>query len=96
MPSAELLTVHVSAHAQHTIRALAQKTARSDQEVVERAVEELRRKLLFEEANASFAVLQQQSETWAEIEREQNLWDAASADGLEREDWSEYAHSKEA
>ena len=90
MPTIEMLTIQVSVHAQHTIRALAEKTARSDQEVVERAVEDLRRKLLFDEANAAFAALQQQPEAWAEIKRERDLWDAASADGLEREDWSEY------
>ncbi len=93
MPAANLLTIEVSAQAQHTIRALAEKPARSDQEIVERAVEELRRKLFIEEANSAYAILQQQPEAWSEIEREHNAWDAAAAEGLAYEDWSEYANA---
>jgi predicted transcriptional regulator len=83
-------TLTISPQTQRTIRALAKKTNLPAHEVVERAVEELRRKLLFEEANAAYATLQEQPEVWQEINQEQEAWDITLADGLENEDWSEY------
>ncbi len=53
-------------------------------------IEELRRKLLFEEANATYAALQQQPEQWRQIEQEDAVWDATLGDGLEPESWPEY------
>ena len=90
MPTSEMLTIQVSPQAQNAIHQLSVKTARPAGEIVERAVEELRRKLLFEEANATYAALQQQPDLWREIEQEDAAWDVTLADGLEPEDWSEY------
>jgi len=81
MSAAKTLTI--SLQTQRTIRALAKKTNLPAHEVVERAVEELRRKLLFEEANAAYTALQEQPEVWQEIKLEQEAWDATLADGLE-------------
>ncbi len=86
-------TITISKQTQHTIRALAAKTRLPAQEIVERAVEGLRRKLLFEEANAAYAALQEQPATWQAIEEERAAWDAAQADGLAKEDWSEYSNA---
>lgn len=96
MSASKTLTITISPQAQRTIRALAKKTNLPTQEIVDRAVEELRRKLLFEEANAAFAALQEQPAVWNEIERERAVWDAALADGLESEEWSEYRSVKDA
>jgi predicted transcriptional regulator len=90
MSASKTLTIRISTQARRTIRALAEKTNLPAHEIVERAVEELRRKLLFEEANAAYAALQEQPEVWHEIERERAAWDTALADGLESEDWSDY------
>ncbi len=90
MSASKTLTIRISTQARRTIRALAEKTDLPAHEIVERAVEELRRKLLFEEANAAYAALQEQPEVWNEIERERAVWDAALADGLESEDWSDH------
>jgi len=90
MSVSNTLAITISTQAQSTIRALAEKTNLPTQEIVDRAVEELRRKLLFEEANAAYAALQEQPEVWNEIERERKEWDATLADGLESEGWSEY------
>ncbi|MEP7340752.1 MAG: toxin-antitoxin system protein [Acidobacteriota bacterium] len=90
MSVSNTLAITISTQAQSTIRALAEKTNLPAQEIVDRAVEELRRKLLFEEANAAYIALQEQSEAWNEIERERKDWDTTLADGLESEDWSEY------
>lgn len=95
MSAAKALTITISTQAQRTIRALAKKTNLPAHEIVERAVEELRRKLLFEEANAAYAALQEQPAAWHEIEQEREAWDAALSDGLEKEDWSEYRSIKD-
>ena len=90
MSAPKTLAITISMQAQRTIRALAVKTNLPVQEIVDRAVEELRRKLLFEEANAAYTALQEQPAAWKEIEREREVWDATLTDGLESEDWSEY------
>ena len=95
MSASKALTIAISTQAQRTIRALAKKTNLSAHEIVERAVEELRRKLLFEEANANYAALQEQPAVWHEVEQEREAWDATLADGLENEDWSEYRSVKD-
>ena len=83
-------TITISPQAQRTIRVLAEKINLPAHEIVDRAVEELRRKFLFEEANTTYAALQGQPDSWNEIERERKQWDATLPDGLESEDWSEY------
>ena len=93
MPASKTSTIAISPQTQRTIRALAEKTHLPAQEILERAVEVLRRKLLFEEANAAYAALQEQPDAWQEIEQERRAWDTAQADGLEKEDWSEYNRS---
>jgi hypothetical protein len=90
MSVSNTLAITISTQAQRTIRTLAEKTNLPTQEIVDRAVEDLRRKLLFEEANAAYAALQEQPEVWNEIKRERKEWDTTMADGLESEDWSEY------
>lgn len=88
MPASNTITI--SKQTQYTIRTLAEKIHLPPQEVVARAVEGLRRKLLFEDANAAYAALQEQSAVWQEIEKERAAWDVAQMDGLESEDWTEY------
>lgn len=90
MTTSERLTIQVSPQAQSMIHELSVKTALPTGEVVVRALEELRRKLLFEEANAALATLQLKPEEWLKLQQEDAAWDVALADGLEPEDWSEY------
>ena len=90
MPASQTTTISISAQTQQTIRALVEKMHLPPQEIVEHAVEGLRRKLLFEEANAVYAALQEQPDAWQEIEQERRAWDATQTDSLEKEDWSEY------
>ncbi len=90
MTASERLTIQVSPQAQSMIQELSIKTSLPTGEVVARAVEDLRRKLLFEEANVTLAALQQRPEEWQKIQQEDAQWDVTLADGLEPEDWSEY------
>lgn len=90
MTTSESLTIQISPQAQSVINELSLKTALPTGEVVARALDELRRKLLFEEANRTLADLQQQPEAWRKIEQEDAAWDVTLKDGLEPEDWSEY------
>ncbi len=90
MTTSERLTIQVSPQAQSMIHELSIKTALPTGEVVARALDELRRRLLFEEANAALVTLQLQPEGWQKIKLEDAAWDVALADGLEPEDWSEY------
>lgn len=61
---------------------LASDAGVSMQEIVDKAVEEYRRKKLIEATNAAYAVLRNNPETWAEIEHERAEWEAANLDGL--------------
>ena len=53
------------------------------QEVVARAVEDLRRKEFLERANEEYAALRKDPAAWADEQEERRAWDKTTADGLE-------------
>jgi hypothetical protein len=72
--------------ATHSIlRELADETGRNMQDILSEAVEELRRRRMFELANASYATMRENEDEWQEELAERRLWDATLADGLEVE-----------
>ena len=78
-------TVRVSSRTRNILRDLATRTGESMQALLDRAIEEYRRKRFLEEANAAFSVLRESPEEWkAEIE-ERKTWDATLADDLGKE-----------
>jgi len=80
--------VRINVHTHQTLREIAQAEHRSMQAVLEKAVEEYRRRRLLEEANAAYAVLRNDPEAWREVQAEQAEWEGLS-DGLEGETWAE-------
>jgi len=62
----------------------------SMQSVLEKAVEEYRRRRFLEDVNAAYLLLKEDPEAWKELEEERSAWDATLADGLpEGESWTE-------
>lgn len=78
---AETTTVRISSHAQRTLQQLSKATGRSQTALLEEAVEELRRKRIFEEANRAFAALKADPKAWAEELEERKAWEATLRDG---------------
>jgi hypothetical protein len=81
--------VRISERTRETLREMARSQQESMQAVLERAVEEYRRKKFFEDLDAAYAELQKDPETWASYQTELKVWDATLMDGLDNdEDWS--------
>ncbi|MGD0695420.1 MAG: toxin-antitoxin system protein [Terriglobia bacterium] len=53
--------------------------------VLDEAVEEYRRRRIFEKAHAAYARLRKNRKAWKEELEERALWDATLSDGLENE-----------
>lgn len=73
--------VRINVHTHQTLREIAQAEHRSMQAVLEKAVEDYRRRRLLEEANAAYAMLRNDPEAWQDIQAERAEWEALS-DGL--------------
>ncbi len=74
--------VRVSEAAWRALKDLSERCGRTMQEIVDRAVEDYRRKLFLEEANRAFAALRKDSVAWQEELEERRAWDAVMADGI--------------
>jgi predicted transcriptional regulator len=82
--------VRISDHTREALREMAHAEQESMQSVLEKAVEQYRRRRLFEELDAAYAKLQEDPEAWRSIEDERKAWDATLGDGLDRgESWGE-------
>lgn len=77
-------TVRIKAETHAKLRNLADASGQSMPEVLDQAVESLRRQRLLEAANEAYARLKQDPKQWqAELE-ERALWEATLADGQGR------------
>lgn len=82
--------VRISKEAHQTLRQLAEVMGESMQAIVEKAIEELRRKRMIEEANTAYAALRNDPDLWREESEERRLSEATVRDNLEpNEVWSE-------
>lgn len=80
MPGA---TVRISYAAWKALREIANRAGEPMQAVLDRAVEEYRRKCFLEEANRAFAALKNKPEAWKDELKERAAWDITLGDGLE-------------
>jgi predicted transcriptional regulator len=64
------------------LRELAARMGQSMQAVLAQAIEEFRRKKLFEEADAAYAALQADPKAWEAELAERRAWEATLSDGL--------------
>jgi hypothetical protein len=60
------------------------------QVILDKAIEDYRRRCFLEEVNKAYAALRQNPGAWAEVEKERTEWDGTLADGLPSdEQWNE-------
>ena len=76
-------TVRVSEHTHELLHELAAATGEPLQKVLERAVENYRRKQFYAEFNAAFERLKADPVAWEEELAERAEWDTTLADGLD-------------
>jgi len=75
-------TVRITQNARSVLKDLAREERTPMQAVLEKAVEEYRRKRFLESINSAYAALRSDDQAWAEVERERAVWDQTVADGL--------------
>lgn len=78
-------TVRITPAAHRALREMAERRGRSMQDLLDEAVEALRRNTFLHEANRAFARLRKDRKAWREELQERRLWDRTLDDG-ERED----------
>lgn len=83
-------TVPISEGSHEVLRKLAEETGQSMLDILDRALNEYRRKVFFDQMNAGYAALRADPNAWADSEAERKQWDATSMDGLDpKERWTE-------
>jgi hypothetical protein len=83
-------TVSISEASHQALNELARQTGRSVPELLDRAIEEFRRKVFFESLNAGYAALRADPQAWAEELAERQALDATLMDGLDPdENWTD-------
>jgi hypothetical protein len=75
--------VRVNEKSHRVLRQIAKSEKASMTEVIDEAVEQLRRRKLLEGASADYAALKKDKKAWREELRERKAWDATLLDGLE-------------
>ena len=78
-------TIRVNYATWKTLREMSAKFGKPMQAIIEKAVEEYRRKTFLEEANKAFAALKNDANAWKSELEERAAWDAALSDGLEED-----------
>lgn len=75
-------TVRISATAHNALRAIAAQNGESMQAVLDKAIEDFRRRHLLEQTNAAYAALRNNPQEWTALHEERSIWDVTLADGL--------------
>ena len=73
-------TVRIGGRAKKTLESLSRQTNRTMQDILDEAVELLRRQTLLAETNAAYAQLRLDPQAWADELRERAAWEAAVSD----------------
>jgi hypothetical protein len=74
--------VRISRSTHDKLRTLAEKSQTTITALVDRAVEDLRREMFWDEFDRAVAATKADPEAWAEVQREDKLWEATLLDGL--------------
>jgi hypothetical protein len=72
-----------------TLKQLAQRTGESMQAVLDKALEEYRRKQFFQELGGAFAAMQSVPSNWESELAEREAWADTLKDNLDDETWTE-------
>lgn len=78
-------TIRVSKETYEQVRALAQRTGETMQEVISKAIEQYREKIFWQQVHEAYARLQQDSVAWQEEMEERRIWENTLLDGLKEE-----------
>jgi hypothetical protein len=82
-------TIRISEKSLQTLQKLADESGESMEAILDRALEEHRRRVFMDQVNADYAALRQDPEAWADYQKELDLWDATLMDGLDpNERWT--------
>lgn len=65
------------------LQELSKKTGKSEQEILDQAIEDYRRKVFLETVNADYAALRADPAAWGEIEEERRTMQGSLMDGLD-------------
>jgi hypothetical protein len=78
-------TIRVSEQTHRKLVLLSREADTPMTDLVDQAVELLRRERILREANAQYAALREDEEAWAELQAERTVWEGTLDDGLPRE-----------
>lgn len=79
------VTVRIRQDTHRTLRDIAVRTGRSLPDILEEAVESLRRQSFLQGLAADFSALREDSEAWQEELEERAAWDGVLGDDLEQD-----------
>ena len=76
-------TVRIARTTRDKLRELAAREKKPMHIILDRAIEDYRRKTFLEDANRAYAVLRQDASAWQAEKDERKAWEATLGDGLE-------------
>ena len=79
-------TVRITKDTHALLREIASRERASMQQVLERAIEEYRRRRFLEDVNAGYEALRADAAGWAGVQAERAAWDGTLADGLPKDE----------
>lgn len=74
-------TTRISNEGLMILRQIAEVSSLPQPEILDEALEDLRRKRFFQQFNQQYAALRADEDVWDEEQAERRLWDQTSADG---------------
>ncbi len=74
-------TVRIKPETHSKLRSLSNVSGRSMPELLEQAIETLRRQMFLDSADSAYSALQQDPKQWKAELQERAIWDATLADG---------------
>jgi hypothetical protein len=83
-------SIDVTDGTHRVLHALSQQTGKSISEILDKAVEEYRRKIFFEGVDRDYAALKADPEAWAQEVQERQLFNNTLMDGLDPDErWTD-------
>ncbi len=79
------VNVRISSQSYQILKSLSQDKGQSMQSVIDEAIEDLRRRKMFEATNEAFSTLKADKKAWKEELNERELWENTLSDGVEPE-----------
>jgi len=76
-------TLRINTMLHKKLKEISLKAKISQQHVLEDSLNLFQEKMFWQECNAAYSILQQNSEQWQEELEERKLWEQTSSDGLE-------------